>query len=63
MEYGEVIGSPVECFNCVIKPSFFLNYLTSINIGLCPMAAIPCRAFTSATSTLCSSCEEHHITR
>lgn len=31
--------------------------LTSINKGLCPIAAIPCRAFTSATSTLWSSCQ------
>lgn len=33
--------------------------LTSINRGLCPMAAIPCSAFTSATSTLCSNCEQN----
>lgn len=28
---------------------------TSIKSGLCPMAAIPCSAFTSATSTLCNN--------
>ncbi len=45
--------------NCWHRDSELLSPLTSINRGLCPMAAIPCSAFTSATRTLCSSCEEN----
>lgn len=46
-------------FEAAILTKTTFGSLTSIKSGLCPMAAIPCSAFTSATSTLCNNYEEN----